>query len=274
MKPFAFTLTVAAIDERTIVCTVCNGGEDNRLCYTVADGDVSLTKSNVLGACIQKNTHQLQKILRSAIEGKLHVGQTIRCVLIDDFQFLQADSFAGFIRLDRRNGKLDMTISDTGLDEVHKIYADGSCDHENGRSGYGGFTESPDGTRAPFYQSFEDGSSNLMELLAINEGLHRLVTKEVIQINSDSQFVIRGMVQWVHFWRHNNWQTAYGRDVRYTSHWKQAYRLCDGKRIEFKWIKGHSHNEAHDLCHHLAKAAAQASPELPTICSLIASNSR
>lgn len=256
MKQFTFTLRVEAIDEHTIACHIGNESEDNSLRYFVTNGAVSLSKENRLAVAIRNNHHQLQKILRSAIRGKLHVGQIINCVFIEDFHFLKDDHFNRFIRLDRRKGKLDITISETGLHKAHTIFADGSCNHETNQSGYGGFTKAPDGTKKLFFLSFPGGSSNFMELLAVIEGLHRLSAKKTIQVNTDSRFVIRGLVQWVHFWKYNNWQTAYSRDVRYAEHWQQAYALCEDKYIEFKWIKGHSGNLEQNFCHLLAKAAA------------------
>jgi ribonuclease HI len=256
MKKITFTLHVEAIDEHKIACHICNKSENNRLRYFFKNGAVSLSKENQLAVGIQNNQHQLQKILRSAIRGTLHVGQVINCVFIEDFCFLEDDNFNRFIRLDRCNGKLDITISDTGLHKVHKIYADGSYNNKTNQSGYGGFTEAPDGTCDLFSHSFPGGSNNLMELMAIIEGLHQFVTIKTIQVNTDSRYVIRGLVQWVHFWKHNNWQTAYGRDVRYAEHWQEAYALCEGKYIEFKWIKGHSGNVGQDFCHLLAKTAA------------------
>ncbi len=257
MKPFTFTLRVDKCDQHSLTCHIYNNLEDNFLRYSISTGGVSFSKENTIADGIQNNQHQLQKILKSAIDGKVHIGQTINCVFLDDFTFLKEEDFTNFIRLDRRNGKLDITISDHGLDNVHKIYADGSCNHETSRAGYGGFTETPDGTRELFFQSFPKGSSNLMELLAIKEGLHRLARQENIQINTDSRFVIRGLVQWVHFWKHNNWQTAHGRGVKYAEHWQQTYALCENKHIEFKWIKGHSGNAEQELCHALAKATIE-----------------
>jgi ribonuclease HI len=255
MMPLTFTLQVEAIAEHAIVCHVSNNLEDNSLHYAFADGAVSFSRENQLAADIRKNHQQLQRILRSAVSGKLRVGQIINGVFLEDFHFVKDEHFHRFIRQDRRDGKLHTSISDTGLDKVHKIYADGSCNHETRQAGFGGFTETPDGSREVFFQSFTGGSSNLMELLAIIEGLQRLAATKIIQVNTDSRFVIRGLVQWVHFWQHNNWHTAYGREVKNVQHWQQAYTLCEGKYVEFKWIKGHSGNAAQDFCHLLAKAA-------------------
>ena len=92
-----------------------------------------------------------------------------------------------------------------------------------------------------------------MELLAVTDGLQRLQSVERLQVNTDSRFVIRGLVQWCHFWKHNNWQTSYGCDVKYAKHWQYAHSLCENKFVEFKWIKGHSGNVKQDFCHKLAK---------------------
>lgn len=263
MEPFVFTLRIDSIDTCSIGCHLRHGCEENRLQYWRANGALSFSRENVIARGIVNNRHQLKKILSSALDGKLRVGQIINCVFLENFPFLENAHFNEYIRLDRRNGRLDITTSDIGFPQVSKIYADGSCNHQTNQSGYGGFIETPDGNRELFFQPFAGGSSNLMELLAVAEGLQRLSNQESIQINTDSRFVIRGLVQWVHFWRHNTWQTAYGRIVRYARHWQAADSLCEGKCIEFKWVKGHSGNMEQDLCHLLAKAAAAQVPQSP-----------
>ena len=96
-----------------------------------------------------------------------------------------------------------------------------------------------------------------MELMGVSEGLERLKDVERVQINTDSRFVIRGLVQWVHFWRYNDWQTAYGRSVKFREQWQRIDALCSDKLIQFKWIKGHSGHEMQDYCHRLAQQAGQ-----------------
>lgn len=259
MKPFTFTLRVEEIDNRKINWYVSRHPEENILHYTIETGTVSFSQENLLSVHINKNLHQLKRILRSAIHGKIGIGQTIHCVFLDDFYFLQEEDFSRFIRLDLRGRIPSVTVSDSGFHGVHRIFADGSCNPENRQSGHGGFTETPEGERQLFSRSFSGGSSNLAELLAVTEGLQRLAEQEQIQINTDSRFIIRGLVQWVHFWRHNNWQTAYGQSVKHVAQWQTAFNLCKGKYLEFKWIKGHSGHEKHDICHLLAKATARQS---------------
>lgn len=256
MEPFTFTLKVKKVDDLQIICHLRRHGEENDIHYYPTESSVSFSVENQLSHFIGGNLHQLEKILRSAIDGKVQIGQLIHCVMIEDFFFLESHHYNSCIRVNRRNGGLTITVHDIGLAPVHKIFADGSCMLETGNAGFGGFTQSPDGGRQPFFQSFETGSNNLMELEAVIEGLQRLVSFDPIQVNTDSRFVIRGLAQWVHFWKHNGWQTAYGREVKYREQWQQAYALTEGKLIEFKWVKGHSGDEDQDFCHQLAQDAA------------------
>ena len=172
MSPFTFTLRIEAIDDQQLTCHVFNTTDENSLVYYPDDSSVSFSRDNQLALGILANRHQLQKILRSAINGKLHVGQTISCVFIEGFYFLKEDDFNHFIRMDRHDGTLDITVSDNGLHEVHKIFADGSSNPDTKQAGYAGFIEAPDKTRIHYQKSVTDGSSNLVELLAVVEGLH------------------------------------------------------------------------------------------------------
>lgn len=253
MKPIKLSVQIKALSESNIDCYVFNETENIQLSFLVSDGSITLSKENQLAATLLKNRHQLEKVIRSAIKGKINVGQSISCVFIEGFNFLSDNDFSRFIQVDQLNGKLNIQVSDIGSSNIHKIYADGSFLSETKKSGYGGFTEDPEGKQEIYFQSFDDGTSNLMELLAVTEGLERLQSVKRMQVNTDSRFVIRGLVQWCHFWQHNDWQTAYGREVKYVKHWKRAFSLCEEKFVEFKWIKGHSGNLKQEFCHQLAK---------------------
>ncbi len=253
MKPIKLTIKIEAVEETKIGCRILSATEENRLDYHTSNGAITPDIENELAAIIRHNQHQFQKVMRSAVKGRIKAGKTIQCVFIEDFNFLKESDFNNFIRVDRRHGRLDITTSDSETSPIHKIYADGSYECDTRHSGFGGFTEDPQGQQEIFFQSLEDGSSNLMELLAVTEGLQRLQPIQRIQVNTDSRFVIRGLVQWSHFWTHNNWQTAYGRKVRYAKYWQQAHQLCEDKFVEFKWIKGHSGDVKQDFCHQLAK---------------------
>jgi len=253
LNPIKLTIQIKALNELNIDCYIFNEQENNQLEYRPLDGTCNFKNENQLATTIRNNKHQFEKVIRSAIKGDIKIGQIINCVFLEGYNFLNDDDFTRIIRLDMRNGGLDISTSSYETKDIHKIYADGSFICETKQSGFGGFIEDPTGNQEIFFRSFNEGSSNLMELLAVSEGLLMLQSVKKLQVNTDSRYVIRGLVQWVHFWKHNNWQTAYSTDVKDAKYWQNAYRLCENKFIEFKWIKGHSGNSKQDFCHQLAK---------------------
>lgn len=256
MKFVKIIVSIETLQDLEIGCFISDKTESLSLSYFRNKGTIACAEKNNLADVIHKYKFQFDKVMRSAIKGNISVGQIINCVFIEDFNFLNNADYFRYIRMDRRAGKLKISSSKTELKAVHKIYADGSFADKTSQSGYGGFIEDPNGIREIFYESFCDGSSNLMELLAVTEGLQRLKEVEKIQVNTDSRFVIRGLIQWVHFWKLNNWQTAYGTKVKFAKHWQRIDQLCEEKVLEFNWIKGHSGNVEQDFCHQLARKSA------------------
>jgi ribonuclease HI len=249
-------IVIEDIQELTIRCLISHTTHNISLNYQSEDGVITFNEKNILAKTIKKNQFQFKKVMNSAIKGNITLGQTINCVFIENFYFLNNDDYSRYIRVDRSNNKLKITTNDIGSKRIHKIYADGSFVSKTGHSGYGGIIQEPNGNQEIFSQSFTTGSNNLMELLAVTKGLQLLKSVKKIQVNTDSRFVIRGLVQWIHFWKLNKWQTAYGCEVKFAKNWQQIDQLCEGKIIEFKWIKGHSGNEEQSFCHDLAKQSA------------------
>jgi ribonuclease HI len=253
------TVTIETVQEDKIGCLISDTTVNLQLYFFPKNGSISYSAHNYLVDVIRMYQFQFDKIMRSAIKGNLTTGQTINCVFIDGFTFLNSNDYNRFIQMDRRAGKLSISTSEAGSQGFYKLFADGSFSSKTKQSAYGGFIEDQMGNREIFHKSFKDGGSNLMELLAVTEGLQLLKHVMKIQVNTDSRFVIRGLVQWVHFWRFNNWQTAYGSGVKYAKYWQHIDQLCDDKILEFKWIKGHSGHIEQDFCHKLAKQSTTVS---------------
>nr|WP_321409906.1 ribonuclease H [uncultured Carboxylicivirga sp.] len=257
MKPIKLILTIEAINTSAIQCYAVDSNDIiTYFSYYPGQNRTNFTNNNKLTDILIKNKFQLEKVLQSASKRNIKVGQKINCVFIPDFNFLNESDYNQFIRLDRRKGILVISSSTDETKDICKLYADGSFASESFTSGYGIIIDYNDGKTNVINKSFTGGSSSLMELKAVLEGLKRLNEFESIQVNTDSRYVIRGMVQWMHFWKYNDWQTASGSDVKFSEVWKELDALTDGKFIEFKWIKGHSGHSLQDFCHILAKESA------------------
>ena len=213
MKTEKLEIAIESIAESSIQC--CANNRKDRVCFTYnpTQKKLNFVDGNYLAEVIYNYQFQFDKVIQSALRGNIKVGQTINCVFIEGFNFLKEEDFNYFIRLDRRNGNLKISTSQVETERLCKIYTDGSFAADTMTSGYGGIIQNIDGKKEVFSQSFPGGGSNLMELLAVLDGLKRLQSENKIQVNTDSRFVIRGMAQWIHFWKYNDWQTAFARKV-------------------------------------------------------------
>ncbi len=257
MKTHKIIIEIKSFSKSNVVCCVSNGTETNILDYLIKDNSICFSYSNKLSEILQKHEFQFNKVINSALKGELITGQTITCVFIDDFPFLNDNSFSNYIKVDRTK-ELKIITKTSESKGYYKLYTDGSYHGPSGNSGIGGIIEDLQGHQKSFCYSLKKGSSNLTELLAIKKGLERLKNIDKIQVFTDSRYVIRGLVQWIHFWKLNDWQTAHGKKVKFAKVWQETDQLCEGKIIEFKWIKGHIVHKEQSHCHNLAKESALA----------------
>ncbi len=257
MRTHKIKIEIVSFDKTCIICNVSNNSELNQLEFYFNNKSITLKQQNNLSDIIKKHEFQLAKVITSALKGDLKIGQTIYCVFIDNFPFLNDNSYNNYIQVDRINN-LKIRTKGTESQGFYKLYIDGSYHSPTDNSGIGGIIEDLKGNQKIFSYSFKKGSSNLTELLAINKGLNRLKNVDKIQVFTDSRYVIRGLVQWIHFWKLNDWQTAHGKKVKFAKLWQETDQLCEGKIIEFKWIKGHIGHKEQSFCHNLAKESALA----------------
>lgn len=148
MEVIKIKLQVKSIKEARVECFLSDENENIRLIYSPEKGEIEFEEESNLATTIRKLQFQFEKVIRSGIKGKLKSNQSINCVFIEDFRFLEETDFNTFIRVDRRMENLKITTSNTEMNDIHKIYADGSHSSEYNQSAYGGFTEDPDGTPA------------------------------------------------------------------------------------------------------------------------------
>ena len=162
--------------------------------------------SDVLG----RHKGQLGKVLKSAIKGRVKRGDCISVVLIDDFPFLSEKDYASVIRMFYNEQLVEVRPFSTVTPEIVNLVTDGSYCQATSKSAYALMLVFPSDRKEFYTVSCVEESSNLMELLHVLDGLKKVRNEKVVQICTDSRYVIRGLTQWMHFWYHNDWQTARG----------------------------------------------------------------
>jgi ribonuclease HI len=99
-------------------------------------------------------------------------------------------------------------------------------------------------------------TNNQMELKAVIEGLKALKSPCVVEIFSDSKYVVDGLSKYIFNWQKNNWKTSTKSNVKNKQMWQEYLEVCKIHTIKANWIKAHNGHEQNEICDTLAKQQA------------------
>jgi ribonuclease HI len=97
-----------------------------------------------------------------------------------------------------------------------------------------------------------------MELMAVIKALESLKAMEslnTIEIITDSQYVQKGMSQWIKDWKARGWKTKGKDPVKNQDLWQHLDALAAGFSITWRWVKGHAGNEYNERCDSMTQKA-------------------
>lgn len=137
-----------------------------------------------------------------------------------------------------------------------EIFADGAC---SGNPGAGGFCAIlRKGERIRELSGCEGmTTNNRMELLAVISALEALKKPCDVRVTTDSNYVVKGMSEWIHTWLKNNWRNAQKKEVLNRDLWERLLRAAGPHNIEWVWIKGHNGHPENERCDSIARAAIE-----------------
>lgn len=138
-----------------------------------------------------------------------------------------------------------------------EIYTDGAC---RGNPGPGGWAATLElGAHFRELSGAEaETTNNRMELTAVIRALEALTRSSSIRIHTDSEYVRKGITEWIGNWKARNWKTADKKPVKNRDLWEQLDALAQGHDIEWRWVKGHSGVPGNERVDQLANAAIDA----------------
>ncbi|MCL4477266.1 MAG: ribonuclease HI [Nitrospirae bacterium] len=133
-----------------------------------------------------------------------------------------------------------------------EIYADGACSGNPGVGGYGAILRS--GGREKELSGCEEmTTNNRMELRGVISALEALKKPCRVRIITDSNYVVKGMKEWINEWRRKNWKTTQKKDVLNRDLWERLLKVSEPHEIEWTWIKGHDGHPENERCDRLAR---------------------
>jgi len=137
---------------------------------------------------------------------------------------------------------------------IVEIFADGACSGNPGIGGYGALLRYGKETKEISGCELET-TNNRMELMAVIEALRLLKRPCNIRVVTDSNYVVKGMTEWMPAWVRRNWINSKKKPVLNKDLWKRLMELSEPHRIEWSWIRGHSGHEENERCDELARKA-------------------
>jgi ribonuclease HI len=140
-----------------------------------------------------------------------------------------------------------------------ELHTDGAC---SGNPGPGGWAyvliHNASGKRREKSGAELETTNNRMELQAVIEGLSALTRPSSVDLYSDSQYVLKGLREWMAGWKQKGWRTADKKPVKNRELWEQLDELKSNHEIRFHWIKGHNEHPENERCDQMAVAAREA----------------
>jgi ribonuclease HI len=134
------------------------------------------------------------------------------------------------------------------------IYTDGACRGNPGPGGWGVILRCEKGEKELFGAD-PDTTNNKMELTATIHALRALKVPCSVELWTDSQYVMKGITEWIKGWTKNNWKTASKKPVKNAELWKELLEETKRHHIDWKWVKGHSGHPDNERVDDLANIA-------------------
>jgi ribonuclease HI len=140
------------------------------------------------------------------------------------------------------------------LSHVVDIYTDGACRGNPGPGGWAALLSA--GAHEKEISGAENPTTNnRMELRAVIAALEALKRPSQVRLYTDSQYVRRGITEWLAQWKARDWKTADRKAVKNQDLWQQLEQAAARHRIEWHWVRGHTGVEGNERADALANAA-------------------
>ncbi|MBB5019655.1 ribonuclease HI [Chitinivorax tropicus] len=134
---------------------------------------------------------------------------------------------------------------------VVEIYTDGACKGNPGPGGWGALLIYG-GHQRELFGGEADTTNNRMELRAVIEALKVLKRPCQVRVYTDSQYVQKGISEWIHGWKRKGWRNSQNEPVKNADLWQQLDLAQSQHQMEWRWVKGHAGHEMNERADQLA----------------------
>ncbi len=134
------------------------------------------------------------------------------------------------------------------------IYTDGACKGNPGPGGWGALLRSAHGVEKELFGGDLETTNNRMEMMAVIQALSVLKRPCEVTLYLDSQYVLKGITEWLAGWKARGWKTASREPVKNVDLWQALDALVSASnhRIEWRWVRGHTGDPGNERADALA----------------------
>jgi ribonuclease HI len=137
-------------------------------------------------------------------------------------------------------------------EQVVEIFCDGACSGNPGPGGYGAILRYG-GHVKELSGGASDTTNNRMEMTAAIEALRQLTRPCQVLITTDSQYLVKGMTEWIAGWQLKGWRNSKKAPVVNKDLWELLLILSKSHSVQWKWVKGHDGHVENERCDQLAR---------------------
>ena len=147
-------------------------------------------------------------------------------------------------------------MNETGTPLV-EIFSDGACSGNPGPGGWGTILRC--GGQEKELSGYDpETTNNRMELSGAIAGLAALTRRCRVRVTTDSEYVKKGMTEWIEGWVKHGWKNTQKKPVANRDLWERLLELAEQHQVEWHWVRGHDGHAENERCDALARAAIEA----------------
>lgn len=147
-------------------------------------------------------------------------------------------------------------LQQNNMTKTVEIWTDGACKGNPGVGGWGALMRYGERQKELFGGELET-TNNRMEMMAVIQALHALKRPSQIRLHVDSQYVKKGLTEWMKAWIARGWRTADKKPVKNQDLWEELNRLCSQHKIQWIWVKGHAGDPGNERADQLANLGVE-----------------
>lgn len=135
--------------------------------------------------------------------------------------------------------------------ELVRIYADGACRGNPGPGGWGALIQIG-ALQRELHGGEPHTTNNRMELTAVIRALESLAQHSTVEVYTDSQYVQKGITEWLPNWKRRGWRTADKQPVKNAELWQQLEARAGAHKVSWHWVRGHAGHAGNEQADALA----------------------